>query len=110
MKKDPVVGRQQLSSSFCTQEPPLAEHVRTALNLNPLPESGYVRLSQLIGDPGDLNATPPRYPVPPIVPVGKSSIWAWVKAGRFPAPVKIGPRTTAWDVRLIRQFLDKQGA
>ena len=79
---------------------PLTKHVRSALNLNPLPATGYVRLAQLIGD---LNADPP---IPPIIPVGKSSIWSWVKAGRFPAPVKIGPRVTAWDVRSVRRFLD----
>ena len=84
-----------------TKQAPLLENAITALNLNPLPESGYIRLSQLIGD---LGADPP---IPPIIPVGKSSIWAWVKAGRFPEPVKLGPRVTAWDVRLIRKFLDE---
>lgn len=28
--------------------------------------------------------------------MGKSSIWARAKAGTFPQPVKLGPRTTAW--------------
>ena len=91
-----------------TKHAPISENVRTALNLNPLPESGFLRISHLIGDPGDPEADPPKPPIPAIIPVGKSSIWAWVKAGRFPAPVKIGPRVTAWDVRAIRQFLDKQ--
>ncbi|HAS22767.1 MAG TPA: AlpA family phage regulatory protein [Idiomarina loihiensis] len=31
-----------------------------------------------------------------IIPVGKSTWWAGVKSGRFPKPVKLGPRTTAW--------------
>ena len=30
------------------------------------------------------------------IPVGKSSWWAGVKCGRYPAGVKIAPRTTAW--------------
>ena len=29
-------------------------------------------------------------------PASKASIYAWVKAGRFPAPIKIGPRAVAW--------------
>jgi prophage regulatory protein len=31
-----------------------------------------------------------------IVPVGASTWWAGVKSGRFPKPVKLGPRTTCW--------------
>jgi prophage regulatory protein len=30
------------------------------------------------------------------IPVGKSTWWAGVKSGRYPAGVKISPRTTAW--------------
>lgn len=30
------------------------------------------------------------------VPVGKSTWWEGVRAGRFPQPVKLGPRTTCW--------------
>lgn len=39
-----------------------------------------------------------------IIPVSKSSWWAGVKSGRFPQPVKLGPRTTCWresDVRAL---------
>ena len=81
----------------------VSENVKNAVNLNPLPEAGFLRMSQLIGD---LDADPP---IPPIVPAGKSSIWSWVKQGIFPAPVKIGPRVTAWDVRSIRQYLNERG-
>lgn len=31
-----------------------------------------------------------------IIPVSKSSWWAGVKSGRFPKPMKLGPKTTAW--------------
>lgn len=30
------------------------------------------------------------------IPVSKSTWWAGVKTGRYPAPVKLGPRITAW--------------
>lgn len=70
--------------------------------MNDLPETGYVRLPQIIGN---RRANPP---IPPIIPVSKSAWWAGVRAGRFPQPVKLGPRTTAWrveDIRaLVRQF------
>jgi predicted DNA-binding transcriptional regulator AlpA len=29
-------------------------------------------------------------------PVSRSCWWAGVKAGRFPKPIKLGPRTSAW--------------
>lgn len=31
-----------------------------------------------------------------IVPVSRSAWWAGVKSGRFPQPMKLGPRTTVW--------------
>lgn len=30
------------------------------------------------------------------IPASKSTWWAGVKTGRFPKPVKLGPRITAW--------------
>ena len=67
-----------------------------------LPETGFLRLPQIIGNP---NANPP---VPPIIPVGKSCRWQGVKSGRFPAPVKLGPRVTAWRVEDIRALIAEQ--
>lgn len=29
--------------------------------------------------------------------VSGSSVWAWVKAGKFPKPIKLSERCTAWD-------------
>jgi prophage regulatory protein len=66
-----------------------------------LPETGYVRLSLIIGDP---RAEPP---IPAIIPVGKSTWWEGVKSGRFPRPVKLGPRITAWRVEDIRQLIER---
>jgi len=39
------------------------------------------------------------------VPVGKSTIWLWVKQNRFPSPIKIGPRTTAWAENEVDCFI-----
>ena len=64
-----------------------------------LPETGFVRLHQIIGNP---NGKPP---IPPVIPVKKSSWWAGVRSGRFPKPVKLGPRMTAWRVEDIRALI-----
>jgi predicted DNA-binding transcriptional regulator AlpA len=71
------------------------------MKMHKLPETGYLRLPQIIGDP---KADPP---IPAIIPIGKSTWWAGVKTGRFPTPVKLGPRITAWRVEDIR-FLIQQ--
>lgn len=66
-----------------------------------LPETGYLRLHHIIGD---LTAEPP---IPPIIPVSKSTWWAGVKTGRFPQPVKLGPNTTAWRAEDIRELIKR---
>lgn len=69
--------------------------------MNQLPETGFLRLLQIIGDP----KTEP--PIPPIIPVKKSCWWAGVKSGRFPKPVKIGSgRGTFWRVEDIRALIE----
>ena len=68
-----------------------------------LHNAGYLRLRHIIGDP---KATPP---LPPIIPVSRSTWWAGVKTGRFPAPVKLGPGITAWRVQDIRTLIDQLG-
>jgi predicted DNA-binding transcriptional regulator AlpA len=66
-----------------------------------IPQVGYLRLKQIVGDP---KATPP---VPAIIPVGKSTWWKWVQEGKAPAAIKLGPRITAWRVEEIRDFIEK---
>jgi len=62
-------------------------------------EIGFLRLTQIIGNP---KAVPP---IPAIIPVKKSCWWAGVKSGRFPAAIKLGPRLTVWRVEDIRAYL-----
>jgi len=69
--------------------------------MNQLPETGFLRLPQIIGDP---KANPP---IPPIIPVKKSCWWAGVKNGRYPASVKLSSRVTAWRVEDIRSLVDQ---
>ena len=44
-----------------------------------------------------------------LVPVSRSTWWAGCKTGRFPKPVKLGPRTTAWRAEDIAALLEKFG-
>ena len=66
-----------------------------------MPDTGFLRLSNIIGDPKS------RPPIPAIIPVSKSTWWAGVKSGRFPKPIKLGPRITVWRVEDIRALIQK---
>jgi prophage regulatory protein len=61
--------------------------------INSLPETGYVRLPDVLR----------------IFPVSKSTWWAGIKEGRFPAGVKLSERTTAWRVEDIRILIESIG-
>ncbi|MBI0427155.1 helix-turn-helix transcriptional regulator [Psychrobacter sp. NG27] len=45
-----------------------------------LPTQGMSRATQLL----------------PFLPFGSTTLWAWSRDGRFPAPVKLSPTMTAW--------------
>lgn len=69
--------------------------------MNQLPETGYVRLSQILGNK---KANPP---IPALIPVSKSTWWDGVKSGRFPKPLKLGARITVWRVEDILVLIEK---
>jgi prophage regulatory protein len=66
-----------------------------------LPKTGFLRIKDLLGD---RKANPP---IAPIIPVGKSTVWSWVKSGKFPQPVKLGNRITVWRAEDIAKFLEQ---
>lgn len=41
------------------------------------------------------------------VPVSKSTLWGWVRDGKFPKPVKLGPMTTAWHSKDVAAWMAK---
>jgi predicted DNA-binding transcriptional regulator AlpA len=49
------------------------------------------------------------YQVLTLIPVGKSSWWRGVKAGRYPKPVKLAPRTSAWRAEDIAVLMETFG-
>jgi len=68
--------------------------------MNQLPETGFLRLHQIIGNP---KAKPP---IPAVIPVSKSTWWEGVRTGRYPQPVRtLGQRITAWRVEDIRDLI-----
>ena len=73
------------------------------MQLHQLPEVGYLRLPQIIGNP---KAKPPT---PPLIPIGRTSWLNGVKSGKYPKPVKLGERSTAWKVEDIRALIEQLG-
>lgn len=62
-----------------------------------IPVTGFLRLPQVLA----------------LIPIGKSSWWRGCQTGRYPKPVKLGPRTTVWraeDIAALVQSFGNQGA
>lgn len=58
-----------------------------------LPEEGFVRLEQVLE----------------VIPVSRSTWFRGIDEGRFPAPVKLGARASAWRVDDIRKLMTRIG-
>jgi len=56
-----------------------------------IPTTGFLRLPQILT----------------IFPISKSSWWEGCKSGRFPKPVKLGPRTTVWRAEDIAELINR---
>jgi prophage regulatory protein len=72
---------------------PREKHPPRSASQSRFPSEGLVRLSAILA------------PVGP-VPVSRSTWFAGVKSGRFPKPVKLGPRITAWHVSDILRLIN----
>ena len=66
------------------------EQIAESLHVKYLPPQGMSRASQLI----------------PFLPFGTSTLWAWSRDGRFPAPVKLSPTMTAWRNAEVIEWLE----
>jgi len=58
-----------------------------------LPPTGFIRLSDVLA----------------IIPVSKTTWWDGIKAGRFPAGIKLSPGCTAWRVEDIHKLIATAG-
>ena len=70
------------------------------MSTNSIPETGFLRIAQIIGRP---KANPP---IPAIIPVGKSTWWAGVRSGRYPKGLKLSDRITVWRAEDIRALIE----
>ena len=64
---------------------------RATVEFDALPDTAFIRQNQLLSTS--------------IVPFSASTLWRRVRAGRFPAPVKLGDQITAWRVSDVRHWL-----
>lgn len=80
----------------------MPSRTKSHAHLGCIPADGWMRISQIIGDPSR--------GIPPIVPVSRSGWYAGIREGKFPAPVKLGPRVSAWKASDIRALVVKLGA
>lgn len=65
--------------------------------MNHIPETGFLRIRQIIGDK--------KAGIPPLIPVCRSAWWSGVKAGRYPAGIKLSPGVTVWRVAEIKALI-----
>ena len=69
---------------------------------NTIPETGFLRLWQIVGCK--------RRKVAPIIPISRTSWFNGCKSGKYPAPIKLGERTTVWRAEDIRQLIEERSA
>ena len=63
----------------------------TQSEVRSLPSEGLIRLPEVL-----------RH-----IPVARSTWWAGIAAGRYPKPIKLGPRCSAWRVEDIRTLIEQ---
>ncbi len=59
-----------------------------------LPATGFVRVNRIIAPHGP-------------IPISRSSWYAGIAAGVYPAPVRLSPRVSAWKIEDIRALIAK---
>ncbi len=66
-----------------------------------LPPTGFLRITQIIGNKKNIP------PIPPLIPVSRSTWLAGVKSNRYPQPIRgLGERVTAWRVEDIVELIN----
>ncbi len=75
--------------------------VKTISVFDNLPDSAFIRESQLV-------QSPKRPGIPAPLPFSAPTLWRKVKAGTFPKPVKLSQRVTAWHIGAIRAWIAAQ--
>lgn len=94
-------------------------------NIPVLPVTGFVRLRDLCSTRGrtgqtrtytDKNGQTRTYQTGQqparqgLLGIGQSTLYEWVKTGRFPPPIKLSAGVTVWRAEHVREWLEQQGA
>ena len=45
-----------------------------------------------------------------LIGISNATLWRWIKAGRFPAPMKIGKKKVAWRSSVLAQWIAQRSA
>lgn len=56
-----------------------------------LPETGFIRLKEVLR----------------LIPIGRTSWYAGLKTGKYPKPIYLGPRTSAYRVEDIQALISR---
>lgn len=57
-----------------------------------------IRIDKLASRPGRIG----------LMPVSYATLWRWVKEGKFPAPIRLSGRVTAWEVEKVEAWIKSQ--
>jgi len=61
----------------------------------------FLRLTDIIGrKPSTKHAG-----IPALIPICASSLWLYVRTGKFPKPIKLGARTTVWTASSVNAWI-----
>ena len=63
-----------------------------------------IRISELASTPAS-KSRPARHGK---LPVSPTTVWRWVREGRFPKPFKLGESVTVWDLGQVDAFIAQQ--
>lgn len=96
MSSKPTSPKTPIASSIPAQKATIHQSVFDAL-----PDSAFIRESQLVQSPKRPGGTAP-------LPFSAPTLWRKVKAGTFPKPTKLSVRVTAWNVGVVRTWMTAQ--
>jgi len=81
-----------------------------AFTTNNLPETGFVKLAQIVGQSKHGYKRSSRVEIPPLIPISRTTFLNRVKSGEYPRPISLGGRSMAWRVEDIRALIERLGA
>lgn len=96
MSSKPTSPKTPIASSIPAQKATINHSVFDAL-----PDSAFIRESQLVQSPKRPDSTAP-------LPFSAPTLWRKVKAGTFVKPVKLSERVTAFNVGEVRAWMTAQ--